>query len=45
MILENNDEKATRLKAIGADDVNNYRSTPAWHLDGQFNVIGPAVHQ
>src|SRR5262249_45127935 len=32
MILEDNDEKPTRLKAIGADDVVNYRTTPAWHL-------------
>jgi NADPH:quinone reductase-like Zn-dependent oxidoreductase len=26
------EEKAAHLKAIGADDVINYRSTPAWHL-------------
>lgn len=25
------DEKAERLKALGADDVINYRTTPAWH--------------
>ena len=39
------DEKAVRLKAIGADDVINYQTTPAWHLAVQELTHGRGVDQ
>jgi NADPH:quinone reductase-like Zn-dependent oxidoreductase len=40
-----NDDKATRLKAAGADDVINYRTTPDWHLAVRDLTNGRGVDQ
>ena len=39
------DEKAKRLKALGADDVINYRMTPDWHLAVRKLTGGRGVDQ
>jgi NADPH:quinone reductase-like Zn-dependent oxidoreductase len=39
------DEKAHRLKALGADDVVNYRTTPDWHLAVRELTGGRGVDQ
>jgi NADPH:quinone reductase-like Zn-dependent oxidoreductase len=39
------DDKAKRLKAIGADDVINYRSTPDWHRAVRELTRGRGVEQ
>jgi NADPH:quinone reductase-like Zn-dependent oxidoreductase len=39
------DEKADRLKAIGADAVINYRTTPEWHLAVRDLTHGRGVDQ
>jgi NADPH:quinone reductase-like Zn-dependent oxidoreductase len=39
------DEKASRLRAAGADDVINYRTTPAWHLAVRALTGGRGVDQ
>jgi NADPH:quinone reductase-like Zn-dependent oxidoreductase len=39
------DEKASRLKAAGADAVINYRTTPAWHLAVRELTGGRGVDQ
>jgi NADPH:quinone reductase-like Zn-dependent oxidoreductase len=39
------DEKANRLKAAGADDVINYRTTPDWHLAVRDLTNGRGVDQ
>jgi NADPH:quinone reductase-like Zn-dependent oxidoreductase len=39
------DEKATRLKELGADDVINYRTTPDWHLVVRELTGGRGVDQ
>jgi NADPH:quinone reductase-like Zn-dependent oxidoreductase len=39
------DEKANRLKAVGADDVINYRRTPDWHVAVRDLTNGRGVDQ
>jgi len=39
------DEKAERLRAAGADDVINYRATPAWHSRVRELTEGRGVDQ
>src|SRR5262245_7411117 len=39
------EEKAKRLKAVGADDVINYRTTPDWHLAVRDLTNGRGVDQ
>src|SRR5262249_47035997 len=39
------DEKARRLKSLGADDVVNYRTTPDWHLAVRQLTAGRGVDQ
>jgi len=39
------DEKAKRLKDLGADDVINYRATPDWHLKARELTGGRGVDQ
>ncbi|HEV2666869.1 MAG TPA: zinc-binding dehydrogenase, partial [Blastocatellia bacterium] len=39
------DEKAGRLKAMGADDVINYRTTPDWHVAVRDLTNGRGVDQ
>jgi NADPH:quinone reductase-like Zn-dependent oxidoreductase len=39
------DAKACRLRALGADDVINYRATPAWHLAVRDLTVGRGVDQ
>jgi len=39
------DAKADRLKALGADDVINYRTTPDWHLAVRELTHGRGVDQ
>jgi NADPH:quinone reductase-like Zn-dependent oxidoreductase len=39
------DEKARRLEAAGADEVLNYRATPAWHLAVRELTSGRGVDQ
>jgi NADPH:quinone reductase-like Zn-dependent oxidoreductase len=54
--ITSNDEKATRLKALGADDVVNYAETPAWHravrdltdgrgVDHIVDILGGSLEQ
>jgi NADPH:quinone reductase-like Zn-dependent oxidoreductase len=39
------DAKATRLRALGADDVINYRTTPDWHMAVRDLTAGRGVDQ
>jgi NADPH:quinone reductase-like Zn-dependent oxidoreductase len=39
------DEKAARLRELGADDVINYRTTPDWHLAVRALTSGRGVEQ
>ena len=39
------DEKADRLKGMGADEVINYRTTPEWHLAVRELTHGRGVDQ
>src|SRR4029453_4509466 len=39
------DAKATRLRALGADDVINYRTTPDWHIAVRDLTVGRGVDQ
>jgi NADPH:quinone reductase-like Zn-dependent oxidoreductase len=39
------DEKAERLKAVGADDVINYRKNPDWHVIVREMTAGRGVDQ
>jgi NADPH:quinone reductase-like Zn-dependent oxidoreductase len=38
------EEKATRLKSLGADDVINYRTTPDWHVEVRRLTGGRGVN-
>jgi NADPH:quinone reductase-like Zn-dependent oxidoreductase len=43
--ITSSDEKANRLKAVGADDVINYRTTPDWHVAVRALTNGRGVDQ
>jgi len=43
--ITSTDEKANRLKAVGADEVINYRTTPDWHVAVRELTNGRGVDQ
>ena len=45
IVTTSTDEKAARLRELGADDVINYRTTPDWHLAVRELTSGRGVEQ
>src|SRR5262249_3272196 len=45
IVTTSSEDKVTRLKAVGADDVINYRTTPDWHIAVHELTKGRGVDQ
>jgi NADPH:quinone reductase-like Zn-dependent oxidoreductase len=44
-VTTSSEDKVSRLKAVGADDVINYRTTPDWHIAVRELTKGRGVDQ